>query len=123
GILLHATGEEGASFGLWMQSIRCRIAEGSSGDLVPLGTRGAKTTVTSEAELFDVLEGDRTLKRFFYVPGAPVTTIASPGLLHALGGNKVWKDEKGFRGENDAEKPVGQWNTLECICHGNRIFI
>ena len=27
----------------------------------------------------------------------------------------------GFRGGQDAEKPLGEWNTLECVCDGDRI--
>ena len=28
---------------------------------------------------------------------------------------------KGFRGKQDVEKPVGEWNRLECICDGDKI--
>jgi hypothetical protein len=28
---------------------------------------------------------------------------------------------KGFRGQNELERPAGQWNTLECICLGDTI--
>ena len=28
---------------------------------------------------------------------------------------------KGFRGKDDVENPVGQWNTLECVCDGDKI--
>ena len=28
---------------------------------------------------------------------------------------------QGFRGKEDVEKPVGEWNTLECICDGDKI--
>jgi tRNA A-37 threonylcarbamoyl transferase component Bud32 len=126
GILLHCTGEEGASFNVWMHSLKCRIAEGATGELVPMGSRSDKAVISAEAELLDMHEGAKIFKRFFYVPGAPVTTISSPsfaGGLHVLDGNKKWEDVKGFRGPKDAEKPMGEWNTLECICRGNQVVV
>ena len=33
----------------------------------------------------------------------------------------AWKDTLGFRGKNDVEKAVGEWNTLECVCDGGKI--
>lgn len=34
-----------------------------------------------------------------------------------------WKDTLGFRGKQDVEKPVGKWNTLECIADGDQLTI
>jgi len=30
---------------------------------------------------------------------------------------------KGFRGENDIEKPTGEWNRIECIAMDDKISI
>ena len=30
---------------------------------------------------------------------------------------------KGFRGAKDIEKPVGEWNIIECIAKGEEILI
>ena len=30
---------------------------------------------------------------------------------------------QGFRGKHDVEKKAGEWNTLECICAGDKITI
>ena len=35
----------------------------------------------------------------------------------------LWKDVKDFRGPKDIERPVGEWNKLECICKGNTITL
>lgn len=32
-----------------------------------------------------------------------------------------WKDCIDFRGNNDIENPVGQWNRLECIVLGDKL--
>ena len=34
-----------------------------------------------------------------------------------------WKDVLGFRGKNDVENPVGEWNMLECIAEDGEISI
>ena len=44
-----------------------------------------------------------------------------PGRINWFGRDPEWKDVKGFRGKHDVEKPVGEWNTLECICDGDKI--
>ena len=38
-------------------------------------------------------------------------------------GRKPWKDELGFRGTDEIEKPHGEWNTLEIICAGGEVGI
>jgi hypothetical protein len=43
------------------------------------------------------------------------------GRFNWYGRDPNWKDVKGFRGRHDVEKPVGQWNTLEAICDGDKI--
>ena len=32
-----------------------------------------------------------------------------------------WKNVKGFRGQNDVEKPHGEWNVVELIADGDRV--
>ena len=34
-----------------------------------------------------------------------------------------WKDVIDFRGDQDVEKTVGEWNKLECIVNGDEITI
>ena len=52
--------------------------------------------------------------------GAPAVTLES-GRFDWYGRDPNWKDVKGFRGDQDVEKPVGEWNTLECVCDGGKI--
>ena len=33
----------------------------------------------------------------------------------------AWKDQLGFRGPKDVEKPVGQWNLVEAIVDGGNL--
>jgi hypothetical protein len=34
---------------------------------------------------------------------------------------KEWQDVTGFRGKQDVENPVGEWNRSEVICDGDTI--
>jgi hypothetical protein len=52
--------------------------------------------------------------------GAPRTTFKR-GRINWYGRDPDWKDVLGFRGKEDVEKPVGEWNRLEAICEGGHI--
>ena len=45
------------------------------------------------------------------------------GRINWWGRDPEWKDVRGFRGKQDVEKPVGEWNTLECIASGDEITV
>ncbi|HLJ93041.1 MAG TPA: DUF1080 domain-containing protein [Gemmataceae bacterium] len=113
GILLHCTGPEGAAGGVWMESIECQMIEGGTGDFILVGGK-SKPSLTVEAEK----RGNQT----YYLPGAPPVTLQS-GRFNWFGRDPKWQDVKGFRGAHDVEKPLGEWNQLECICKGDTITI
>jgi hypothetical protein len=111
GVLLHCVGEDGAASGFWMESIECQIIEGGTGDFILVGGKN-RPSLTVEAE--------KRGNQLYYKPGAPPVTVSS-GRINWYGRDPAWKDVKGFRGREDVEKPVGEWNTLECICDGDKI--
>jgi Domain of Unknown Function (DUF1080) len=113
GILLHCVGEDGAASGFWLESIECQMIEGGTGDFILVGGKN-KPRFTVEAEKRD--------GQYYYKPGAKPVTLNS-GRFNWYARDPKWKDVKGFRGKNDVEKPVGQWNTLECICDGDKITL
>jgi hypothetical protein len=113
GILLHCVGEDGAASGYWLESIECQMIEGGTGDFILVGGKN-KPRLTVEAEKRD--------GQYYYKPGASPVTLNS-GRFNWYARDPKWKDVKGFRGKNDVEKPVGQWNTLECICAGDKITL
>ena len=51
--------------------------------------------------------------------GDPVTI--HKGRINWYGRDPDWEDVKGFRGRQDVEKPVGEWNRLECVVNGKEI--
>lgn len=112
GIFVHAVGADGARSGVWMEGIICQLWEGATGDLT-LAAGKNKPRLTMEA----VQRGNL----FFYKPGAPAVIRVGESKVCWFGRDPAWKDTKGFRGKADLEKPVGEWNTIECLCDKDKI--
>jgi hypothetical protein len=111
GVLLHCVGADGAAGGVWMESIEFQMIEGGTGDFILVGGK-QKPSLTVEAE--------KRGGQYYYTPGA-APVMRQSGRFNWYGRDPHWQDVKGFRGQQDVEKPVGQWNTLECICDGDTI--
>ena len=63
-----------------------------------------------------------TRSSFIFKPGGINETINS-GRINWLKRDPEWKDILGFRGKQDVEKSVGEWNTLECVADGDKLSI
>lgn len=124
GVLLHCTGQDGEVRGRWMRSVKCEIHEGNTGTLHLLGaTSGHPLHLTAEANLLPSGGSqEHSSTHYQYSPGAPFTTFTRGELLR-LGRSPRWMDVKGFHETADIEKPLGEWNTLECTCLGDKITI
>ncbi len=107
GVLLHATGEDR----VWPQCIEFQMIEGGTGDIILVGA-GKRTKLTSPVE--------QQGKQFYYKPGAPTRGFTNER-INWFGRDPEWKDEKGYRGPKDIERPVGEWNVLEADCDGSSI--
>ena len=120
GILLHATGPDGAGGGAWMNSIECQLAQGCVGDLIVIrgrdeASRAQPATITSET----ILGPDGRTR---WQPG---------GQKRVYSGKQFWwsKHDPKFkelidtRGKDDVESPLGEWTRVECICRGDRITV
>jgi len=113
GILLHCVGPDGAASGHWMQSVECQIIEGGCGDFIMV--KGEKpVSLTCETRVGP--DG----KQLYYEKGGKSVTREG-GRYNWWGRDPAWKDQLGFRGVNDVEKPAGEWNRMEVICDGNTI--
>ncbi len=82
--------------GVWPKSIECQMIEGGTGDI--LVVNGAYLTVDGVRKGPNIARFDRP-------------------------GRNPWRDEKGFRGPHEIEKPHGQWNTIELICDHDKVSI
>ncbi len=92
GLLYHAVGRHGAQSGFWMKSFEMQIQERDCGDFHSLA--GAKVDVAAVRK--------DPKGPLVYTPGAPVVAGVAQRILKSP----------------DAEKPSGEWNTVEFYCHG-----
>ncbi len=116
GILLHSVGKDGAYGGVWMHSIECQIIEGGTGDFIVVGDKSAKFALTC------TVAPEKSGKCHVYQPDGKRVTV-NGGRINWFGRDPAWRDVKGFRGKRDVEKPVGEWNRLECIVEGATITV
>lgn len=111
GILIHGHGPDGGYNGIWLESFESQIIEGGSGDILVV----AKGTPMSASCLCNI-EGK---EMYFNKTGTVMTR--NTGRINWYGRSREWKDEFGFRGKAEIEKPVGQWNRQEVIAAGDRM--
>lgn len=116
GILMHSQGEDGGSSGIWMHSIECQIIEGGTGDVIVVGDGTPAFSVTSP------VAPEKQNGSYVFKPEGDLVTIYD-GRINWYGRDPNWADVKGFRGINDIENPVGEWNRIECITKGGEILI
>ncbi len=116
GILLHSVGEDGGSDGTWMHSIESQIIEGGTGDVIIVGDGTDNFSVTTTVKP-GVRDGS-----YFYHPEGEIR-IFNRGRIDWHSRDPKWEDKLGFRGANDVEKPVGQWNRVECYVKGSDLLI
>ncbi|MBL8228959.1 MAG: DUF1080 domain-containing protein [Bryobacterales bacterium] len=112
GILVHGVGEDGAYSKTWLESVESQIIEGGSGDFIMVGGKNQPKMTAN------VREGAKG-EVYWDKNGKPVTK--DRGRFNWWGRDPDWKDVINFRGKQDVEKPVGQWNRQEVICDGGKI--
>jgi len=122
GILVHAFGPHGANGGTWIASIEANIIEGGIGDIIVIGAKGPDgkplaPSVTCEIALDR--DGEKCWKA-----GAPRQTVTG-GRVNWEKRDPDWADRLGFRGKDDPDAPVGEWNRLEVVARGDtlRFFV
>ncbi|MDZ4288205.1 MAG: PVC-type heme-binding CxxCH protein, partial [Prosthecobacter sp.] len=118
GILLHCYGPHGAYGDTWMASIEAQIIEGGIGDILVLSPKLADgteltTSVTAEIDL------DRD-KEKIWKKGAPRQTVTK-GRINWEKRDVDWADKINFRGKDDPDSPVGEWNRMEVIAKGDTL--
>jgi hypothetical protein len=119
GVLLHCVGADGAVGGVWMESVECQLIEGGTGDFILVKGKNAPS-LTVEVVYRDTTYRGKTRKEPYYDSGAPPKNFTG-GRINWYGRDLNWDDVKGFRGKKDVERPLGEWNKLECVCEGGNI--
>lgn len=118
GLLIHCHGPVAALGNTWSASIEAQIIEGGMGDILVLSPKlpdGTVVQTSIEAEY----ELDRD-KEKRWKKGAPRQLIKS-GRLNWKLRDEDWADVVNYRGKNDPDAPVGEWNRLEVIAKGDTL--
>ena len=97
GVLYHAVGPHGVDARSWMRSQELQIQEGDCGDY--WGVAGG---------VFDIPAKKNEKGEYIYDANGSLMTFKENGEV----GRRCWKNQ-------DAEKPTGEWNTIELYCHGD----
>lgn len=116
GILLHSKGKDGRSYATLMNSIECQIIEGGTGDFIVFGDGSKSFSITAK-----VASENKEPPYYYHPDGNPMTI--NRGRINWFARDPEWKDQLGFRGKLDIEKPVGEWNTIEFLAVGGNISI
>jgi len=118
GLLVHARGPAGSFGNTYLPSIEAQIIEGGTGDILVLSTKLADgTEITTSATCETMLDAN---KQPIWTKGAPRQAFTK-GRINWAKRAATWADKKGFRGPEDVEKPVGEWNRFEVIAQGDTL--
>jgi len=118
GILVHAFGPHGACGGTWITSIEANIIEGGMADIIVIKSKLPDGTVLSPSvtcEIEQDRDGEKRWRR-----GASRQVVTS-GRINWEKRDEDWEDTLGFRGKDDFDTPIGDWNRLEVIAKGNTL--
>ncbi len=116
GLMIHSVGTDGDYKGILMYGLIVQLIEGGSGDLLVLGDGTEKYSITAP------VAPEKQGGSYLFSPDGDPTTITG-GRINWFGRDPEWKEVKDFRGPNDVEKPVGEWNRLEVIADGGKITV
>lgn len=111
GILLHCQGPDGGAAkdfkSPWLRSVEYQIIEGGTGDVILVNgfDRG------NDKIIAPVLYAKVRDKNYWDPAG--VMTEFTKGRINWQYRDVNWKDQLGWRGPKDVEKPVGEWNLIE----------
>ena len=118
GLLLHCTGPDGAVGKTWMEGLQCNMLEGATGDI---SITGASPKYRFRAQAEERPAGKKP--GLYWKDGAPARAFGPGSRLLWFGRDPSWENVLGFRGKNDVEKGVGQWNTLVVTMKGDAMTV
>jgi hypothetical protein len=107
GILFHMQGEDK----IWPKSIEFQIIEGGTGDALFVGGASMDFDPALESRLAD------SKAKLLSPDGKRIVT----GRINWTKRSPQWKDALGFRGPDDLEVPLGQWNRLDLWCRDGAV--
>lgn len=125
GLLIHGHGSEGGWNGVLLPSVQAQLMEGSTGDLLllqgtaPMSATGFVEQVPCTFDTWNCRGGFR-----WNAAGGPQSLLSIPGqTLHWSRWDPDWVDVLGFRGDEDVERPHGDWNQLVVAAAGDTLEV
>lgn len=118
GLLVHSTGPDGAVAQSWLTGFQCNMLEGATGDVSITGA-DKKYQFTAQAE--ERPAGKKA--GWYWKEGAPARAFQPGDRLLWSGRDPAWENVLGYRGKNDVEKAVGEWNTLVVTMKGDTMDV
>lgn len=118
GILVHCHGPANGYSNIWAASVEAQIIEGGMGDILALSPKlpdGTLLETSLEAEIELDRDGEKRWKK-----GAPRQKVTT-GRVNWAKRDEDWEDKLGYRGKDDPDAPMGEWNTLEVIAKGDTL--
>jgi hypothetical protein len=118
GLILHSTGPDGAVGKSWLEGIQCNMLEGATGDI---SITGANRKYRFKARAEERPAGKKS--GLYWKEGAAAHAFGVGSRLQWFGRDPSWENVLGFRGKNDVEKGVGEWNTLVVTMKGDTMSV
>ena len=97
GLLYHSFGDFGTAFGTWMANIECQLMHQNLGDTYLMVNTNCESAALKNEES----------NQYVYTPGANLLPF----------GEKA--NGRSIKKSKNAEKPLGEWNTVDLYCNGN----
>ena len=118
GLIVHSTGPDGAVGKSWLEGIQCNMLEGATGDV---SITGSNKKYRFKARAEERPAGKKS--GLYWKDGAPARDFGPGVRLLWFGRDPAWENVLGFRGKNDVEKGVGEWNTLVVTMKGDGMTV
>lgn len=130
GLLFHSRGDEAGVEDYSMPGMEVQMAEGSTGDFIlEMGNDALGnllpmeiTVLTEQVECVHDTWNCRGGYRW-NPAGTPVFFNQKEDSVHWFDWDPAWQDVTGFRGANDIERPLGEWNQLVVDADGDELRV
>lgn len=126
GVFLHATGPDGNSHdggGAFMAALEVNVFEGATGDFLLIRGDAADGLLIAPRLTAEVAPERDADGWFTWQPGGRPRAVERWGRVNWRDKSPAWRDEFGFRGPRDVEKPAGEWNRLEIESRAGRVGV
>jgi 3-keto-disaccharide hydrolase len=116
GLFIHTQGPDGNSHdgdGAFMGGIEINVFQGATGDILLIRGNDASGRLIAP-RLTAAVAAERDAEQWFtWQPAGNALTLSNWGRLNHRGKSPRWMDVEDFHGDNEIEKPRGEWNLLE----------